>query len=445
MIMISRRLLASKSIRRLLSSLPHDNKSSGSGKLLLTGAIFAGITLGTAYGIEHKYIPDDIAQNLSFLSPLQELLREAGMGNNDVGMDESIAELYKPIPDTVEEKQDATPEDNEGAIEPDPKKYSTQESEVSDKIEAVENVGEVEVEEVTAPHAEQESSSEEVTIHVPVESQQKETSSLSGTQTDISPAIPEIPSSSFTTDSERLLALRVHALDRTLNDISSDMTTLQTEAEQSLSKDLQDLDVESLRKKIVHLNAEMLERIRWEGLRQQQAVQAAEAQYAQLYGTLLAQQRSELLVEAERRLFEKEKGLINSYRSEIDDLKRAHEKELQNSLAEQQKQLADLSVVDLEKAQAALQEDMNQAHTLQMAMVKEQHVKSLLQVQNDVSANNIQLALLRDAVKSEFDKTCVSHETHAMSAAVLLMERALLAGKNVKNEVAVLKAFAPGE
>jgi hypothetical protein len=445
--MYGRRLLAGRAIRRrLLSSMPHENKS-GSGSLLLTGVMFGGITFGAAYAVEHKYVSEDMAENLTVLSPVQDLLRQVGLGYKDVE-DESIAELYKPIPAVVEEKEKVV-DDSEDASTSQPKESSAQKSEGDASSESAVT----EVAEESASPAETPAVAEaEEAAPVAAEVKQEEThSSSSSVQTDTTPApapsvaAPETPSSSFASDSEKLLSLRVHALDRTLSDISADMTALQSEAELALAKDLQDLDVESLRKRIVHLNAELLERIRWEGLRQQQVVQAAEAQFAQQYGSLLTQQRSELLVESERRVFEKEKVLINSYRSEIDDLKRAHEKELSTALAEQQKQLMDLSVVDMEKAQTALQEDMNQAHSLQMAMVKEQHVKNLLQVQNDVSANNIQLAMLRDAVKNEFDKTCVSHETHALSAAVLLMERALLAGKSVKAEVAVLKNFAAGE
>ena len=440
-----RRLIPRHSLKKrvLSSTMPHEKKS-GSGIIVLP-LLGIGAGFGAAYAVEHKYVSESVAQKLSFLAPLQNLLRDNGLGYKDSSDDESIAELHRPIEQELEEKTEAdTDEDIDSNSTVSVTEGDSNQSEANKTPEA-DLVDEVAVAEVLVDALPAEVPTEAETetetaakTHIHEESTQTPPSPA----TESPPVAPSPSSSSFASDSEKLMAIRVTALDHSLETISQDMAALQAEAELALLKDLSDLDEKGLRARIVALHAELSERIRWEGLRQQQAIQAAEAQYAQQYGALLTQQRSEVMMEADRKVFDKEKELIRSHQIELEGLKYAHQKQLEAKLAEQQQALKSASAAELDAAQKALTDDLMRGHMLELAQVKESHVKKLLEVQNDVTENNREVASLRDIVMEHFDKVVVSGDVHALSAAVLLMETGLLGGKSVKTEVDALRAFA---
>jgi len=255
-----------------------------------------------------------------------------------------------------------------------------------------------------------------------------------------SPSVVVVPG-----DHSKLLDVRRSALEEVLEGLAQQTQTLRSDTERSLALDLEHLDERALRYRIAQLTTEFFERIKWEGLRQQQALQQAEALLASRYSDLLTQQRNELVLESEKKVFELEKSLRVESQRALDDLHVAQESRLHKALVEQHDSLKTQFTQELEKVQTSITQALKEEHTHEVALIKEARVKSMIEVNQHLKATNGEIAAIRKFVDSEFDKVTVSTAAHALSAAVLIAEEALLKNAPAEEVIKSLQKFSASE
>lgn len=433
-------MLRSRNILKLYRNLSsttsqqQPKSKGGIGGLLILPLVVFGGTVGAAYLREHDKIPIESVKNqLEFLQPIQDFLRIKGYGKDVtpttpsepeepmiVVHKDDYLEHYEPeevTKDTlVEEEQPKA--DNDETFE-----HPAVEESPPEPIQSI-------VEEVQ-PVIEQEEQIKEQVLPSPPTTLVEETSQ---------PAPPAESSSN-----DHFLQLRVATLDNLLEDVAKQTAELKSETEKALFRDLENLDEQSLRYRIVQLSAEFFDRIKWEGLRQQQVLRDAEATFAQKYGQLLSEQKSELNITLEKKLLEKEKELLSEHHRKISELSEAYEKRLADALSNQALQLTNATKSEVEKNENMLRIQLQEEFTHQVAMLRQEHVKKSLQAQEAVLEQSVQIKALSDLVSTEFGKTTVSANVHGLSASVLLIESALLSGASVQKEVAALKNHASGK
>lgn len=95
-----------------------------------------------------------------------------------------------------------------------------------------------------------------------------------------------------------------------MEDLNEQTNTFKRELEQSLLKDIENLDENALRIKIAQLSSEFFERTKWEGIRLHQSLRQLEADITRRYLDLLKEQRQELENEVKKALFAQEKVRI---------------------------------------------------------------------------------------------------------------------------------------
>jgi hypothetical protein len=459
----------------LKSPTPNSNSNSNSGKgggllrfSFLVGTA-ASLVVGTAYLREHEKIPIEMVNNqLEFLQPIQELLRKVNLGKGNklssAGQEEEI-DLEAPHYEEEILVEDHAIE-SESFVEP---KFQ-----IDEQHPLVD--GEL-AEEEASGEKQDDSSAEESNAASPVIASQEQndqilqesvsailSDALSSSSHEVdspspsssSTLLPEqttaplpsstpAPPSSSTSSSDHFLNLRVATLDNILNDLAKQTTELKQETEQALFHDLESLDQNALRHRILQLSVEYFDRLKWESLRQQQTLRDAEAIFAQKYGQYLSEQQSNLLFDYEKKFYEKERELYNEHERRVTEMTEGYEKRLVEALSNQALKLMNHTKEEKEASEALLTSQLQEEFTHRMALLKQEQMKRSLQAQEAVIEQGVQVKKLMDLVSLEFGKTTVSTNVHGLSAAVFLIETALLSGTPVEREIAALKKHAQGE
>jgi hypothetical protein len=443
--MLRGKVLLQKFPRRFSSTNSSQQKSSGVGKFFLIPLLGVGATFGTAYLREHEMIPSEtLTSQLKFLQPIQDFLRVQGFGK-DV-----ISSTPPPAPTTEkneeEEKKDEDPYHYEENEEQSNNQFF---EEIEADLDEFEKTAEVHTEvEQTAETAD--AASVETSSEVEHEKENVEHPSHVLETQESSPSAPvAAPSAAASQPTspppiDHFLNTRVATLDNLLEEVARQTLDLKNETEKSLYRDLEQLDEQALRYRILQLSAEFFDRIKWEGLRQQQVLREAESIFAQKYGQLLTEQRVELTISLEKKLLEKEKELLLEHQKKLEELSESHEKRLSESLSKQALQLTNVTKSEVEKNEMALRAQLQEEFTHQVALLRQEHMKSSLQAQESVIEQATHVKNLNDLIATEFGKTTVSAQVHGLSAATLLIETALLSGTPVNREVAALKKHAQG-
>jgi hypothetical protein len=111
-----------------------------------------------------------------------------------------------------------------------------------------------------------------------------------------------------------------------LDERTMQAVALRKELEMTVLRDLNDLDENALRQRIVQLSAEFFERTKWDGLRLHSSLKQLESEVSKKYLELMSQQRSQLEAEYQKILIEKEKNMLIKNEKIIEDMKNENEK-----------------------------------------------------------------------------------------------------------------------
>lgn len=243
----------------------------------------------------------------------------------------------------------------------------------------------------------------------------------------------------------RAKTMNEEILKSALNEQTQQAVALRNEIETALLQDLPTLDEHALRVRVTQLAAELFERTKWEGVRLHQALKQVDGDITRRYSDLLVQQRSELELEMNKRLLEKEQKLHELASKQLHEATLTHERQMASTLNEQAesftKQANDALKAQAESIRAEFEDQFNH----QLALLRKKHADELVQFLGrleGVSGN----VLAFDAVVEDVNKARdFSAHAHKRSAAVLALEAALKTAKPVKKELEALVAVAGGD
>jgi hypothetical protein len=462
-------------ISRSMNTLPPPNLNI---KLVSLGFSALSAIFGFAYAREHHMLPPTLEENPLFqiLQPVQDVLESVGLGaveeiqkdspieprdNDDISWGTKLNDLgTEDTPESFEESVSSTTDNSITEIlDVEISKHENQSQEIQQEQQnAIDdglraNI----VADETIPDQSSESDSEfsedlsqpvdNIEIHDFSDMLSSQSSSAPTadepstelhTETNTAAEVIEPPSNPFDT-------VRANALNTVLADIARQTSELRQETENALVRDLESLDEKALKYRLAQLSSEFFDRIKWEGLRQQQALRDAEALFGQRYSALLAEQKAELTLEMERRLLDKEKELIQAHQQKQDQLFESHERRLLEALSSQATQMSRSTQSEVDKREGEVRAALEDQHNHDLAVLREQHVKRMLEMENDIVGHGVHLDALKDIVATEFGKSTVSSRVHGLSAAVLMAERALLSGAPLHKEIEALKTYGKGK
>ena len=227
---------------------------------------------------------------------------------------------------------------------------------------------------------------------------------------------------------------------RTLDELMSQTAVTRREIEQSILRDLGDLDEHALRLKLLQLAADFFERTKWEGVRLHHALRQVEAEVAGRYKDLMTQQRSELELEAEKSNIRMLAALQAEATSRHEEELVRFERELRTALQQQAEDLRAQGEEQLRSQAQRIHEELQDQLHHEVARLREGHVKSLVELQERLESVGGLLKALTEAVEMRHQRGVFSAATHAQAAAILALESSLERTTPLRDTVDVLRA-----
>lgn len=210
-----------------------------------------------------------------------------------------------------------------------------------------------------------------------------------------------------------------------LNDLEAQSVALRKELDNTLLRDLNTLDANALRTRVAQLAAEFFERTKWEGVRMHQALRLVEADVSKRYLDLLAQQRAELEVEANKSLQARENGIFLEASRRNQEVIIKQEEMTNATLRAQAEGFKSAMDAALKKQEAELEAQYRDDMNHNLARLREGHVQQMMSVQGQISELQAQIAAFHSAAYAIGSSKVKSVNMHKHSAAVMTLENAL--------------------
>ena len=211
----------------------------------------------------------------------------------------------------------------------------------------------------------------------------------------------------------------------TMSEMAKQSAALREELDATLLKDLHTLDANALRTRVAQLAAEFFERTKWEGVRLHQALRLVEAEVSKRYIDLLAQQRAELEVEANKQLHARENELFAEASRRSQDVILKQEESSNRTLRAQAEGFKSVLDDALKKQEAQLRAELTEEMNHSLALVREGHVQQMLKVQQDMASLQADIAAFHAAADALSNNKARTVNLHKQAAAVLNLESAL--------------------
>ena len=211
----------------------------------------------------------------------------------------------------------------------------------------------------------------------------------------------------------------------TMSEMAKQSAALREELDATLLKDLHTLDANALRTRVAQLAAEFFERTKWEGVRLHQALRLVEAEVSKRYIDLLAQQRAELEVEANKQLHARENELFAEASRRSQDVILKQEESSNRTLRAQAEGFKSVLDDALKKQEAQIRAELTEEMNHSLALVREGHVQQMLKVQQDMASLQADIAAFHAAADALSNNKARTVNLHKHAAAVLNLESAL--------------------
>lgn len=426
--------------KRYFSDQSSTSKRGGSGTLLVSLAIGAplGFGLGAAYKCSIDQTFSDNLNNKypfvrSILNPFEAALKAIGIDEKKTQKENIINSVKEEVtPEIIDNSNSINEEKSEEHIEP---IIENIKHDAVDDIPKVDDIVAHEThteEETLHPHssqghvddAEDDNQKDSIEVHSMVEAHSIPASSSTehidhSTQSDID-NVPQVEKAKDASHD-----LRQAVMSEFIVDVQNQTTAMKSELERNILHDLEHMDAASLKYRVAQLNIELLERVKWEAYRLQEAIEKAEEKAFNKYNLLLAQQKGEIELAAQFKTQEQERLLRDELSAKVMELQAASEKNLQGALIEQADKFNRNMKEEIQKSKEKIEQDLTDDYLLAIARLKEGNVKHLLEVQKDVAAATEALAAINHAVDLRAARENLSVQAHKISAAVLLLENSM--------------------
>jgi len=247
-------------------------------------------------------------------------------------------------------------------------------------------------------------------------------------------ATPESKKSAIDLIEQKGKDLRLETMERTSEALVSEATALRRELEGSLLRDLDALDIEGLRYRIIQLAAELQERTKWEALRLHESLKQAQEETSRRYNDLLRQQKDAFNEKLEREIRKTEDrssdAAMAQMKIEISQLQKEQQEKETQFVAEKTIQLEEEFDKKYQAESARLINDYNQK--------VEKSIQQMLRLKDEVLA----IERVLSDTSSYFKNT---QRVHLLSALTLALSKKLETSEPIYFEVALIRKAASSD
>ena len=244
--------------------------------------------------------------------------------------------------------------------------------------------------------------------------------------------------------SSELILKKFHseALATTLEDHKQQAIALRQEIENTILKDIQKVDQETLKIRLIQLAADLYERTKWEGIRLHQSLKQVEYELSNKYSELLKTQRIELEVETSKKLASLEQQQLQETSKKIQEYIAVSEDNLTKLLKEQKEKHDQILNHELSVQENKLKIEFETDINNQVAILKNEFIQSKIALQEEIYKVTSQLVAYENII-NDLEKTKTkSFTTHQESAVLLALETALHTPlRNFKHELINVQKF----
>eukprot|EP00596_Hydrurales_sp_CCMP1899_P000767 CAMPEP_0119038206 /NCGR_PEP_ID=MMETSP1177-20130426/6958_1 /TAXON_ID=2985 /ORGANISM="Ochromonas sp, Strain CCMP1899" /LENGTH=549 /DNA_ID=CAMNT_0007000449 /DNA_START=426 /DNA_END=2075 /DNA_ORIENTATION=- len=230
-----------------------------------------------------------------------------------------------------------------------------------------------------------------------------------------------------------------------LDEMTMQAVALRKELEMTVLRDLNALDENALRQRIVQLSAEFFERTKWEGLRLHSSLKQLENEVSKKYLEIMSQQRSELDAEYQKILLEKEKNISIKNEKLIEDMKNENEKKSMKNVEEITQALNTELFSKLRSQEEAITADLQDQMNHTIGVMRESHTKELVEIQETIESLQGSLKSINDIID---DKEIFKNNSvflHKQISAILLLEDMMSTNKSFEKALTGVKNLCKDE
>lgn len=233
--------------------------------------------------------------------------------------------------------------------------------------------------------------------------------------------------------------VKITTSEAVLEEMSRHAIKTRQDLQHSLLQDLHELSEGELRLRIQQLAAEFFERTKWEGLRLHDSLKQLEEELTSKYTKLLQEQRAQLQVELDRALIQREKDVTAKYLAEKAAMEKKHEESVASAVKAQAAGFHESQVKQLEEETEKLKQAFTDEYNLQLSLMKNDQVKQLVRISDDMELIKAEIAEYRKVVDSITQVQRQTRDLNAESAAILGLEAALSTSTPLYSVVDALK------
>jgi hypothetical protein len=210
-------------------------------------------------------------------------------------------------------------------------------------------------------------------------------------------------------------------------DIMTQFIALRRELEGTVLKDIDSLDEGALRMRIAQVAGDIFERITWESIQANYAIQKMEMAMEKKYSALMAQQRAGATLELQRRLLDLEKQSFGQASREAQEMIAMYEQQFNSAVKAQAEGFQATLQKGVDEQTSRIRSDMQDQLMHEVATIRKSQTDELMALQPTIDELSSDLQSMSRVAASVQDIIAETVKTRAASAALLSLEAALSA------------------
>mmetsp|Transcript_18944 Transcript_18944/g.23862 ORF Transcript_18944/g.23862 Transcript_18944/m.23862 type:complete len:596 (+) Transcript_18944:91-1878(+) len=246
--------------------------------------------------------------------------------------------------------------------------------------------------------------------------------------------VPEKKKSELDLIEEKGKEMRLDTMERSVEAVMTESSALRKDLEGTLLQDLDRLDREGLRYRIIQLAAELQERTKWEALRLHESLKQAQDESSRRYNDLLRQQRDMFEETLAKEIRQTETRVVDAaaedMKNKLADIQKAQENEYRKFTSEESDRLSGEFLAqynsEVEKLRAEYIEKT------------ENRIQALQRLQDEVSA-------VENVLNETSSYYTAASQINKLSAVALALAKKLETSDPIASELSLLKQASMGD
>jgi Mitochondrial inner membrane protein len=223
-----------------------------------------------------------------------------------------------------------------------------------------------------------------------------------------------------------------------IHELTIKSIALRKEYEETLLKDLHNMDEQTLRYRYMQLASDLFERNKWEGVRLQQALKHLESEVSRKYLELMNQQRQELESQTSSLLQKKESEFENAKISEIEAIRLKLTQELEEVSLKLKNSYEDNLKQEVDQVSSKIRSELEDKYTHDIALQRQDFMKNQLQLQDKMEGIRSQILMFNKIIDETSTVKAISKSLHKSAAAALIVEQAIQTAQPIGQVIEVL-------